>query len=885
MHELFAQVLSRRSLRAGDLFAIPDSSIVNDLSEALFYIEKISSSEDYLRNDNDQAVVEICITRVTTAIRDTASIEQHAHALVSLWDSCLQHNLRPSARDEDPPHAKIASDIMSCLFMQNYNKKNVMKLVLPVAVRFLQQGNREICRNMSSYLSLAAIDNAELLATHSNILIRSIINGNRSLTRILPQIYSEKPEEINAYVSHLLAILPLCDETDQTYLIQLTSQVAKHSPKLLIEHIPLLICNLTNSNTSQTVLTALTEIAAVDAAPFTRFLGDLTAIIDRQPALLSMAVKIFGAVGRLNQETGRACMAYMVDQLPMVDQTALPAILIEIKSISDQHEGLLGTHIAQISLQADSSSTAARMIIQQLQDDMMNRQQRGLLRAHITEISIQPDSTSTVASMVIQRLQDDMRNRKHQQLKSSSSHDIVKAPSPTVMKKSSTMELDRSITDMVGRRQHYRKQTKASHRGSAEILGSSQTASTPSLQGRFSPEGKSITSSQQSVIGRMDMMSTAESRTSLQTSGSNLTPPKGRVIRPVASPTSPSRSWDMQKRIGHKETSARIGSYSHIESSSSRQPSHNGSSLRLPAAEGSMAASLPVGGGRDSSLQQYLSKRQKEISSYMDSIRSQIPIPEEFTVHEAAGHRPVGKLDFYCSKRASHCLYSDRPYTLKTKEIQPWIHLKFLHLQATSPTPVSLDDRAVQSLRKNWERQKAVGGTMTFLKLITQNFPSLKVQQSLVHQLLRASWYDMFTYDPQMGTWTCFLCSSPHKMDLLSAGERPLIEGQLKEKRVRWKLFKRWRTRYFTLAGEQLLYAKTKIGIETKSPIELSKVQSVKTVRRRDRSIPRAFEIFTDDKTYTFKAKDGKAEQWVQCLTLAMRQAKTDEEASNISSQ
>ena len=71
-------------------------------------------------------------------------------------------------------------------------------------------------------------------------------------------------------------------------------------------------------------------------------------------------------------------------------------------------------------------------------------------------------------------------------------------------------------------------------------------------------------------------------------------------------------------------------------------------------------------------------------------------------------------------------------------------------------------------------------------------------------------------------------------------------------------------------------------SLQTKSPtpIELNKVKSVKTLRRRDRSIPRAFEIFTtDDKTYTFKAKDGKAEQWVQCLTLAMRQAKTDEGA------
>ena len=70
MHKLFARILSQRDLsRAGDLFSIPDSEIVDDLSEALEHIQMISSSLDYLTNHNDQAVVEICITRVTTAIR------------------------------------------------------------------------------------------------------------------------------------------------------------------------------------------------------------------------------------------------------------------------------------------------------------------------------------------------------------------------------------------------------------------------------------------------------------------------------------------------------------------------------------------------------------------------------------------------------------------------------------------------------------------------------------------------------------------------------------------------------------------------------------------------------------------------------------------------
>ncbi len=71
--------------------------------------------QDYLTNDNDQAVVEICITRITTAIRETGSIERHGAALVSLWESCLEHNLQPQGKDEDTPHAKIASDITSCI--------------------------------------------------------------------------------------------------------------------------------------------------------------------------------------------------------------------------------------------------------------------------------------------------------------------------------------------------------------------------------------------------------------------------------------------------------------------------------------------------------------------------------------------------------------------------------------------------------------------------------------------------------------------------------------------------------------------------------------------------------------------------------------------------
>jgi protein melted len=52
-----------------------------------------------------------------------------------------------------------------------------MELALPVAVKFLHKGNRELSRNLSSYLSLAAINNSDLLAQHIQPIIDSVISG------------------------------------------------------------------------------------------------------------------------------------------------------------------------------------------------------------------------------------------------------------------------------------------------------------------------------------------------------------------------------------------------------------------------------------------------------------------------------------------------------------------------------------------------------------------------------------------------------------------------------------------------------------------------------------------------------------------------------------
>ena len=89
-----------------------------------------------------QYIKYIYIFLLFSAIRETGLIEKYADALVDLLETCLNYNLRPLNGGPDPPHAKIASDIMSRIFL-SYSKKNVMKLALPVSVKFLHKGQKE----------------------------------------------------------------------------------------------------------------------------------------------------------------------------------------------------------------------------------------------------------------------------------------------------------------------------------------------------------------------------------------------------------------------------------------------------------------------------------------------------------------------------------------------------------------------------------------------------------------------------------------------------------------------------------------------------------------------------------------------------------------------
>lgn len=934
MHELFAQVLNNRDLsRAGDLFSLDDQSIVGDLSEVLSKIQEISSASEFILNGNNQSVVEICINRVTSAIRDTGTIEKHAPALVSLLESCLNHDLRPSSKDEDPPHAKIASEIVNCIFL-NYSRKPVMKLLLPVAVKFLHRGNKELRRNLSSYLSLAANNNAELLAPHIQPIIDSVISGNYLLVKVLPQIYAVNKEPIHDHVMALVSLLPLCENSEKIILLKLFSLIAKNKPSLLESNLPQLSECLTISSCVMCVLQIFLDMAAIRPLPFTEHQQKMKAVGEQQPGSLPLVARMLGIIGKLSLERGKDCLDYLVAQLAKTDHSSLHALLREIKGITEVYPVLLPRYLPDICSQAEGSTSIARWYIQELKADYanpnrhqhhLNQTSGGITIVRVggskqdlvamttsTNSIITTLCTTTVMSVTTpitstkSGVQSNVAglSRESRGNIANSKHSLVTVPER------------RSLSQLLSNQPMNRSLSRLSTAGGIMVHQSNGRLSSPtgravSMTKLSSGSGvnKSFTAlnnrhtaaSQTSRITSGGVTVTTSATTAKQKSFSGSIPvleeeSHSKMTVSITSSTVKSDSTGETPSFHPSHSSSATSHFAAASHSISGSPEPSSpSSTALPPCGSMYSKTLktrnsstsvtvitnsgnwsPSGTQRISvfepspmrdAIQHFCKKHLDKIKSYMQHVFVKIPLPVKCVIEERKAKKHA-KLHFACQGRGEHCLYNKTYFIMKTKNPRIWIHLMFLALQARAPSALSSRETSVSSLRNCWDTLKV--DNKTFLTLVTSAFPSAKDQDLLITELRNNRFFDVFEYNAPKNLWGCFLCNHPDRAMGFLQDSEPVIEGQLKEKKAKWKIFRRWRTRYFTLSGAHLSYRDSEKDKDVQ-PIEVSQIRSVRAISSRGRSIPKAFEIFTNDKTYVLKAKDSRnTEQWVQCLSIAM---------------
>ena len=83
-------------------------------------------------------------------------------------------------------------------------------------------------------------------------------------------------------------------------------------------------------------------------------------------------------------------------------------------------------------------------------------------------------------------------------------------------------------------------------------------------------------------------------------------------------------------------------------------------------------------------------------------------------------------------------------------------------------------------------------------------------QDTVLQELHNERYFDVFELNALEKHWACFICNHPEKTSsLLQDDGLPAIQGQLKEKKGKWKRFKRWKTRYFSLSGSAITSNKT----------------------------------------------------------------------------
>ncbi|XP_076001625.1 ventricular zone-expressed PH domain-containing protein [Genypterus blacodes] len=820
MHQLFSQVLGQRDLsRAGDLFSLEDAEIEGCLSQALDQIKVISCSPDYLTNDNDQAVVEICITRITTAIRETGSIERHSTALVGLWESCLEHNLTPQGDNtEDTPHTKIASDITSCI-LQNYSRPSVMALAVPVAVRFLQRGNRELSRNMSSYLSLAAIAKADLLAEHTEAITLSVLGGNHMLLRVLPSVYLRQPNTIHRHLGNLTAMMPQLESPEQQHLIRLIQLVAEQHPLMLSPQVPSLVGYLCDHSLTEHLLGALVDVSQASPSSLVNFLPSLRIMGQQHPALLGHVAKIHSAVGIISESHAHGSLAYLVSVLGSMDHSFHHTLLLEIRALTDRYPSLLGGCSKDIYRMSNSFTAIARLLGRRLEESTA-------VHCRVDEESrrsprLDPGEGGRGGVVAEQCLR--MNNQAFEEkIGEEGGEVVVEEESPAPQRRYS---LNQAVREERREMRFNRSKSLALHVMRSRSINS-DTVDDGEV-GELSPDS---------------IFSNAL--------------PNQHSQQQEAAPTERNLTCDITAPLdqGAKES----------EAENMRGRDDGGKEEQ----------------GEADQLFVHLRDNMEKIREFCKEMVQRVPIPDQCFI-EDSNRGCVAKLSFSCPLKGHYCLYAKSCFNLSSRQPHLWIHIMLLHLQSKSSVPLGYRDECIQRLASLWEKTQ-LKGAHSFPMAMTQHATlHRKDLDSLQVHLEEVRFFDLFGYSEDQGAWLCFMCNNPEKATVVNQEGQPLMEGKLKEKQVRWKFIKRWKTRYFTLAGNQLLFRKGKSKDELDDfPIELSKVQSVKVVakKRRDRGLPRAFEIFTDSKTYVLKAQDEKhAEEWLQCINVAVAQARERE--------
>ncbi|KAA8593923.1 hypothetical protein FQN60_004757, partial [Etheostoma spectabile] len=689
------------------------------------------------------------------------------------------------------------------------------------------------------------------------------------LLRVLPSVYPRQLDTIHSHLGNLTAMMSQLESPEQQHLIRLIQIVAEQHPLMLSPQVPTLVSYLGDQSLTDALLGALVDVSQASPSSLVSFLPTLRTVGQKYPALLGHVAKIHGAVGIISETHAHSSLVYLVSCLGNMEHSFHHTLLLEIRALADRYPSLLGGCGKDIYRMSNSFTAIARLLGRRLEENtaIQCRVNQSCLQspcAYLPGGGGGGSGSEDPLQVKIQAFDEKMVEEGEEE--------EVEEDSPAPQRRYS---LSQAIREERREMRFNRSKSLALH-----------AVRSRSINSDTGEDGEGLEPSPDHISSNTLVNSHSENQEAL-TAEMKVT---GDGAMPITAA--------LDKGVKEAE----------IDPSREKEEQEDADRLFI-----------------------HLRDNMETITEFCRDMVQQIPVPEQCAI-EDSNRGCVAKLSFSCPLKGHYCLYAKSCFNLTSRQPHLWIHIMLLHLQSKSSVALCSRDECVQKLASIWEKTQ-LKGAHSFLMAMTQHTtPNGKDLDSLQIQLEEVRFFDLFGYSEEEGGWLCFMCNNPEKAtdemalvaciqdsnspsyfhpinhlvtwfesryldlnvtkikELCFGGKRgavvnqegqPLIEGKLKEKQVRWKFIKRWKTRYFTLAGNQLLFRRGKSKDELDDiPIELSKVQSVKVVtkKRRDRGLPRAFEIFTDSKTYVLKAQDEKhAEEWLQCINVAVAQARERE--------
>ncbi|GAU96358.1 hypothetical protein RvY_07816-2 [Ramazzottius varieornatus] len=803
MHPLLLRVLQYNDLSiAGDLFSVSDADIVKDLLEVCPVLESLITDPLYLSNANSQSVVEICVCRVLSAVRGTVSVGKNVAHLLRLLNRCLQFDLTTQSNGQDSPHAKIASDIINCIF-RTYDQKDVMEAALPTGLRFLTCDNRDLSRKMSCYVSLIVIHQPFLASLYVADFVRAILKGNLQLTTVLSHLYNLNPKPVMDHIGDLVQLLPNCGDNEKEHLLNTCNLIVQDHPQEVWPVVGTLVDVMSDPKCETTVLRIFSTIARHSAVPFLTHLRKIKLMVDNNPTSLSAASGIFGAVGKLGEAPAKDCLQYMISRSILIDSSQVPYLIHEIRTLLN-----LYPHLTEdVNLLLAKNSAGGNANIEAISSALKNPED-----LHLSSRFLNEQDLSYAGFM---NEPPPYPTSRDEPLWDSGSRSYLPLLSPSAARYhglgKSSVEVRQISTATSKNRPHFYGSTNyvppnrnvANGRGSIGSIAAAKT-SQHSLHSRNNSR-QSLSSS--------GLLSAANKRPSRgNVLGSSELNGKAHVI-PSLSPIYSRTEGQIYGHTGNAPDSLStfvvensiLSKSNEAISVRSRRSASRHSLVPRPRSRIVDAADQPqviqVVPIHDA-VYQFCDRNLDKIRKYMAGVFVQFPLPVRCGIEEHKGRKHCN-LFFACQCRGDQCLYAARMFSFVTEIPKVWIHLMFLAIQAKSSTALNQQDSAVHGLKLCWD---SLGTRKDFATLVTSAFPSSSMQDALLRELSNARYFDIFEYNASIKQWGCFLCNYPEKAHAMFTNGVPLMEGTLKEKKGRWAFLKRWKTRHFTLSGPFLTY-------------------------------------------------------------------------------